>query len=363
MVKRVIKVMQILTDKNIGGAGHQLLALCGGINRDEFRVNVVLPKGALLRPKFEEMKISCIEMPYLAERYFSPMAIRGLRMKMEEFKPDIVHTHAALSGRIAAKLYGRCKIVHTRHSVFEPSAWQKRLGLFIGAANNFLSDAIIAVSPAARDNLLDLGTDNRKIHMIFNGMPPLREYSPGAKQALRKKYKIPPDAFVLAQIARLTEVKGQGDVLDAARNWSPIILMAGEGDTQQYLESRIKDEGLNNVRLLGFIDNVEEIHNLMDAQISASFGTEATSLALVQGMSLGKPAIVTDYGGNPYVIKDGENGLVIPTRNPAALRSAVEKLRTNPTLYAKLSEGARRIYKEHFTETEMVTQTESLYRR
>jgi len=366
-MKNKVRVLHVLTDSNIGGAGHHLLALLdkkNGICRNTFHLAVALPHGAKLTPLFENQDINCIELPHLAERSYSKAAVGALHNEMITFQPHIVHTHAALSGRLAARRYKKCKIVHTRHSVFEPPSWQKRFPArnFFGLLNNRLSDAIIAVSPAAKDNLLALGTQENKIHTIFNGMPPAKEYSPAERLELRRKYNISQDAFTLVQIARLTEVKGHDYVLDAAKNLpNALILLAGEGERRTHLEARIKNEGINNVRLLGFITEVEEIFAIMDVQLSASFGTEATSLALIHGMSVGKPAIVTNYGGNPYVISHEENGLLIPTRSSNALMEAVNKLQGNNSLYNHMSAKSREVYVARFTLEEMVRKTEQLY--
>jgi len=364
----MIRVMHILTDSNIGGAGHHLLALLSrenGLDRNIFQVQVVLPENARLIPLLESQGVHCIEVPYLAERSFSAHAIRIFCHIMHDFKPHIVHTHASLSGRIAARIYNKCRIVHTRHSVFEPRPMQTQFPIrqILGALNNHLSDAIIAVSPAAKDNLLALGVNSEKMHVIFNGMPQAKAYTVAERVALREKYNIPQDAFVLAQMARLTEVKGQNDVLTAAHELPAhvMVLIAGDGELRPHLEARIKNENIHNVRLLGFIEAVEEILAIMDVQLSASFGTEATSLALIQGMSVGKPAIVTDYGGNPYVIKDGENGIVVPTRHPSALADAVKRLCSDPDMYLRLAKGSCACYASHFTLEEMVKKTESLY--
>jgi len=360
------KILHILTDSNIGGAGHQMLALLNkenGLNRTEFDITVALPQGAKLLPALQAQDIHCIELPYLAEKSFSRKAVSVLLAEMKRIKPHIVHTHAALSGRIAAKIYGKCKIVYTRHSVFDPTPRQKKFPMrnVIGFVNNFFSHAIIAVSPAAVDNLIQLGTNPKKITTIFNGMPKARALD---RNTLRQKYDIPHDAFVLLQLARLTEVKGQNDVLTAAKLLpGALFLIAGDGELRPHLEKRIKSEGITNVRLLGFITEVEELLAIMDVQLSASFGTEATSLSLVQGMSVGKPAVVTDYGGNPYVIQDGENGLIVPTHNPAALAQAIEKLQTFPELQKNMATKAREIYALKFTVEKMVSETTILYRK
>jgi len=354
------RVLHIITDSNIGGAGHHLLALLK--NRENAKV--VLPIGALLIPSLKKLAIPYVELPHLAEKSFSWKAIRVLLKEMRNFKPEIVHTHAALSGRVAARLYRRCKVVHTRHSVFEPKVWQTRFPMrqLFGALNNALSDAIIAVSPAARDNLLALGVRNRKIHVIFNGMPKIESFPNNVIIKLKKKYNVPPNDFVVVQIARLTEVKGHKDVLDALKNAEDItVLMAGEGELRPLLERRIETENIQNIKLLGFIDEVEEILNIADVQISASFGTEATSLALIQGMSIGLPSVVTDFGGNPYVVEHMENGLVVPTLTPSSIYAAVEKIQSDDDLHASMKVFAMKNYESAFTVEKMVTNTENLY--
>jgi glycosyltransferase involved in cell wall biosynthesis len=180
----------------------------------------------------------------------------------------------------------------------------------------------------------------------------------------REALGLPPDAFVLAHIARLTPVKGHDYVLDAAKRCPDVyFLIAGDGELSEQLARRVQAEGLKNVRLLGFVKDTDSLMNLMDAQINASYGTEATSLALVSGMSLGKPAIATDYGGNPYVIQHEQNGLIVPHKNAEALAQAITRLQTDTALYQGLRSGALSRYEASFTDTEMARQTQDLYRK
>jgi glycosyltransferase involved in cell wall biosynthesis len=370
----MIKVLHIISDSNIGGAGHQLLALLQAMDKASFNMEVVLPQKSQLVPLLRERGVPYTEAPFLAERSFSRKAVWRLQKIIINKNPHIVHTHAALSGRVAARMlrrmlwwntdYVNTRIVYTRHSVFYNPVPDKKF-IIRGWINNFLCDAAIAVSPAARDNLLAEGLDPAKITVIYNGMNPANKAAD--KAALYKKYSIPPHAFVLAQCARLTEIKGQDYTLDAAKALAHdrdiIFLIAGDGPLQPHLEQRVRDEKINNVRLLGFIDAVDEIFNIMDVQINASYGTEATSLALVSGMSLGKPAIATDYGGNPYVIEEGVNGLLIPCHNAEALQTAIKRLKNDRDLYEKCSMGALKRYEERFTAKKMALDTEALYRK
>ncbi len=85
-----------------------------------------------------------------------------------------------------------------------------------------------------------------------------------------------------------------------------------------------------------------ELLNILDVQLNASYGTEATSMALLEGMSLGLPSIASDYGGNPWVIQDGENGLLFPTKDSQALADAMARMIDQPQLREKLSRGSKK---------------------
>jgi len=198
--------------------------------------------------------------------------------------------------------------------------------------------------------------------MIFNGMPPVKGFTTEEARGLKRKYGIPDGVFTLAIIARLAEVKGHDDILDAAKAVpDALILVAGDGERETHLKERIAREGIANVKLVGFIEKVDEIIAITDALLNASFGTEASSLSLIMGMSAGLPAVVSDYGGNPYLVRDGVNGLVVRTRDPVAMADGIRRLMSDPELYARLSEGALRVYYDGFTGEKMASATEDVY--
>jgi len=80
-------------------------------------------------------------------------------------------------------------------------------------------------------------------------------------------------------------------------------------------------------------------------------------------MSISKPAVATEYGGNPYVIQFGEGGLLVPPRNPSELARTIMRLYDDTALYDSVSLGARQIYLRCFTLDGMVNSTAELYRK
>ena len=359
------KILHIITDVNIGGAGHHLLALLNNLGKD-FTAEVVVPEKSRLIPLLRERNVKYHEVPYIAAQSYSRAGTKVLRRKIKEIRPHIVHTHASLSGRIAARKYGKCKIVNTVHSAYPVPPWRKRFPFkqFSGRVNNKYSDRIIAVSPVTKRILLDMGTAEKKIRVILNGMPPAKEFSSSELSTLREKYNVPQDAFVVSYIARIAQIKGHDCVLDAARElpYNVVILFAGDGDYESHIKSRIEKESLRNVKMLGFVEKVDEILAITDVQINASHVSEATSLSLVSGMSAGKPAIVTNFSGNPYVIENDVNGLLVPPCDPQALDDAITRLRQDKGLYARLCEGAKLRYKQKFSARRMAEETEKVYR-
>ena len=117
----------------------------------------------------------------------------------------------------------------------------------------------------------------------------------------------------------------------------------------------------DNVIFTGFIPDIDKLMAMTDIQVNASYGTEATSLALLEGMSIGIPAVVSDFGGNPGVIKNGENGFVVAKQNSAALKKGIEKLLTDDELYAEMSKRSVEMFNKTFTSKKMTENTEKLY--
>lgn len=364
----MIRVLEVSSDSNIGGAGKCILTFLKTFNRNKFEVAVVMPKGSLLKSETEKLDIKVYEAEHLAEKSFDFKAVFGLVKLFKELKPDIVHTHASMSARIAAKICG-ISIVYTRHSVFPPP--KKLCGgigkLINGFVNNHTADRIIAVAEAAKENITVTGVDPKKTEVILNGVEPLTAYDDSKKREIKEYFGICEGESVAVMAARMTEVKGHKYFVEAARILKEKgikfkFIIAGTGDTEGEVKAQIKDLGLEEqVLMIGFAENVEPIMNIMDVQVNCSYGTEATSLSLLEGMSLGKPAVVTDFGGNPGVIQDGINGYLMPTHNSQILAECLEKLFCNKEAYEKMSRECKRIYGERFTADVYARAVERVY--
>ncbi len=366
------KVLNVISDTNVGGAGRALLTYLKYMNREEYQAAVVVPRGSLLIERIRALDIKVFEVDAMSDRSMDHTAIKMLRSVMDRYQPDIVHTHGSFSGRVAGRRSG-CAVVYTRHSVF-PVSGKLRRGpgrLANKLINEHYSDRIIAVSPAAAENLTDAGISDQRIDIVYNGVERLIPPSEEQKEALRQELGIQPGVFTAAILARVIDYKGHMDILEAAASLKAQgcrfhFLFAGTGDDAyvQQVEERIRELDLTDcVSMLGFRSDVANILSILDLQLNASYGTEATSLSLLEGFSLGVPAVVSDYGGNPYVVKNGENGLVFRTRDTDGLANAVGRLIRDRELLAHLSDGAKACYEQQFTAQTYASNVENIYRK
>jgi len=366
----VIRVLNIISDTNIGGAGRCVLNFLKYYDRGNFEVKVALPRNSLLKPEVERLDTQAIEVDGISDKSLDWGAIGALRRVIRAERPQVVHTHGAMSGRIAGRLAG-VGVVYTRHSVFPvPARLSRQPGKFLnGRVNEFFADEIIAVAEAAKDNLTDSGIRPERVTVLLNGVEPVTPLDGPELVRARERFGVKEGDFTVGILARLEEVKGHRYLIEAVRllreQGRPVgLIAAGAGACEEALKAQAQALGLEDaVRFPGFVRDIPALLSVLDVQANASFGTEATSLALLEGMSLGLPAVVTDYGGNPGVIQEGENGFLVPTHDAAALADRLARLMDDRGLYDRLSAGARRLYRERFTVQMYAGKIEEVYRR
>ena len=365
----MIRILNIISDTNIGGAGRVILNYLRYADRNKFETLVAIPRGSLLKPLLEEAEVTVYEVDGMADCSYASQDVKALQALIRRVKPDLVHTHGALSGRIAAK---RCHVpvVYSRHSAvpvpaklkYPPGRWVNKL------LNEHYADHIIAVSPATRDNLTEGGISPKKITVVMNGVAPVSPISDGEKAALRQSLGLEPDVFTFGILARIEDYKGHLYLVYAAkllkdRGYSNFrILVAGTGAFEEEVTRAVTEMGVEDVvQMLGFRSDAAALLNILDVQLNASYGTEATSMALLEGMSLGLPTIASDYGGNPFVITSGQNGLLFPSKDSAALADAMAELMDHPEEVSIMREKALETYQSRFTGEVFARNTEQIY--
>ena len=151
------------------------------------------------------------------------------------------------------------------------------------------------------------------------------------------------EGFALGVAGRLTEQKALEDTLAAlARVPRVALLVLGDGPERAALERRAAQLDLSDrVRFLGAgtRDDVMVLFRAVDAALLTS-AWENLPHTLLEALAAGTPVIATAVGGIPEVVRDGENGLLVPPRDVAAAASAIDRLVRDEVLRASLAAAA-----------------------
>ena len=358
----MIHVFQVVSDTNVGGAGRYLLNYLRHFDRNAFYVTVLLPQNSSLKnmvTAFADVRI--IEVPYMADKSYDRRCVAFLTKLFQKKEIDIIHTHASLSARIAARKAKIKTVISTRHCI-EPIGRAPIVKLK-NVLNNYLCDYYIAVSDAVRYNLIQSGIKEHKIRSISNGVDPIRRLSDEEKAEIRNRYGIK-DETVFGIFARLEPVKGHRYFIEAAKQYLSSggkgkFLIVGDGSLRDELTEQAKP--FEDIIFTGYVKDTTELLNITNVNVLAS-ESEAMSLAILEAMSLGIPTVATAVGGNGQLISNGVNGILTPYKDSNLMAEAFFKLSEDASFYAVNSENAAILFEQAFTAKIMVDNLERLYK-
>lgn len=357
-------VIHIISDHDIGGAGRYLLTLVGSCDRTAWRIKVICPPDGQLAAELRRLGVAIIPLPD-SDRSFSVQSLRHLVSVLRRERPDIVHTHASLSGRIAARLAGVPVVIMTRHTIGSeavPGGARRFANRLI--ATRF-TDTIIAVSDATARVLVAQGVPRGMIRVIRNGTdirPTVPTVDPAALRAELGLAGGP----LIGVIARLSPEKGHEVLLKA---WPAVLaqhpdaqcLLVGAGVAEERLRAEVERLGLTGkVIFAGYRADVGAITSLLTALVLPSH-SEALGLVLLEAMARGMPVVATRVGGVPEVVTSGRDGLLVPPADPSTMAEAINSLLGDPALARALGEAGRHTVSERFDAARNTAAVTELY--
>lgn len=360
-----IKVLHVLTDRNIGGAGRWLLYYLKYHNRDVFEVKAVLPHDSLLVDAVKALDVPVIAMEEMEDKSFDKKAMKALVKLFREEKPDIVHTHASMTARMAARAAMVPSIFNTKHCMESaPGILPKKI--VRREVNAAFSDKIIAVSRAVRRSMVHAGTHPEQIAVVYNGIEPIAIPTAEEKAELLASFGGRPGEKAVGMVARLEEVKDHETFLLGAQNVlekrkDVRFYIVGDGSLREELERRVYELGISEwVTFTGFIKDVEKIEAALDIAVITS-KAEALCLSIIESNIAGVPAVGTDSGGVAEVIKHGENGFLVPVGDAEELAERIEELLADDAKRKAFGAHAKKHAESMFMADKMTKRIEKLY--
>ena len=360
-----MRIMHTESSGGLGGQEFRTLIESEGMMQRGHEVLLVAQMGSCMERLARKAGIAV--KPIHMNRWTLPNGIRAVSKLINQFSPDIIHTHGSTDtwiAGIAARLSPRHPIlIRTRHNATPISTgWMSRL------LYEKLADRIITTGETIRRSMqIRNGFDQTRIISIPTGIDlrKLRNGSHGSR--LREDLAIPPGAVLVGMVGFLRFEKGALYFVDAAKHllqFAPQcwFCIAGSGPIEAKVRARIHALGLEQrVHLLGYRDDIPRILSAIDVLVLPTTRNEGISQVVLQAFGLEKPVVATDTGGTREVVTHGRTGLLVPPANARALAESVEQIITHAETSKQMGINGRRLVEHHYTLDRMMDATERVY--
>jgi glycosyltransferase involved in cell wall biosynthesis len=298
-----------------------------------------------------------VELLYERRRY-DQHVVHRLRQLVEAHRPQILETHHVKSHCLVALsgLWRRYTWVAFHHGYTQTDVrvraynhvdrWSLRHAAHVVTTNEAFSRML-----AAR------GVPAPRITVLHNGvreMPVL----PAAVAAARQALGLAEGERVVLAIGRLSREKGHAHLIRAAAGWrnGARLVIVGDGPERQALARLACQLGIGSrVLLAGAATHVAPFYAMADVFVLPSL-SEGSPNVLLEAMACGLPVVATRVGGVPEIAAHGATALLGPSKDPAFLAGAVDRLFADPDLGSRLGAAARRtVLSRHTPEKRALT--------
>lgn len=313
---------------------------------------------------FKGLKDNFRLITYLISLFFNLIIV------IRKYDIEIIHAHSTiptgLIGVIVAKIIGKSVFI-TAHGMdinnFENHPLFKRLLAF--SLNN--CSKTIAVSGDLAKKMISLGISKNKIMISRNAVDTDR-FKPFKNEALRNIHKIKDNDILLLFVGYLDTFKGIFELINAfydvnKRNKNSMLMIIGEGPKYDELKKKVFELDLEkSVIFTGKVSpvNVHEYYQSADIFVLPSY-TEGIPISILEAMACGLPIVSSDVGGIPEVVKDCENGFLVPPKDKKQLAVKLDVLIEDSNLRKKFAKNSIQIINDEFNIKNKIHELIKLY--
>ncbi|GBC97341.1 Putative glycosyltransferase EpsD [bacterium HR16] len=361
-------ILFLINSLAYGGAETQLVRVATRLKRRGWDVKVVtlIPPTAYV----DELEQESIPVTTLGMRRKipDPRAILRLARMVRLWKPDIVHSHmvhANLLARVTRLFAPVPVLISSARSIIEGG----RLREVLYRLTDPLCDMTTHVCRVGAERYVKTGiVPAHKMRHIPNGID-TDLFRPDGEMRARGRCELGvSESFVWLAVGRFEVPKDYPNLLTAYARVAQshphsLLLLAGDGPLRSEMEGIVCSLGIQHrVRFLGVRRDVLQLMNAADAYVMSS-SREGLPNVLLEAHATGLPVVATDVGGNREIVRDGESGFIVPSRNPDALARAMQHLMSvSERERSQMGAVGRQHIIENYSMEHVVQQWENLYR-
>jgi len=357
-----IRTLHINTERTWRGGEQQTFSLVEGLASRGHQVTLVCQAGSPLHDHARVLPIEALAMRVHGE--IDLVAMFRLASTLRKRAIDIVHmhtSHAHTLGCAGAALARRGKCVVSRRVDFSirrsfASRWKYRWNV----------DRYIAISHAIKGVMVNDGIDDSRISVVHSGID-LSRFEGIEPADIRGELGLDRDTPLIGNVAHMADHKGQSYLIDAMPSIlselpAAHLVIAGAGEMYDELVAQVARLGIErSVSFLRFRTDVPALLKALNVFVMSSH-MEGLGTSILDAMACGTPVVGTNVGGIPEIISDGENGLLVPARNPEKLAGAIVRVLNDSNLAARFAETGRMTVERGFTVDTMVEGNLAAYR-
>lgn len=387
------RILRIINRLNLGGPAFNVANLSHGL-APEFETLVLSGEIDTTEASAEFiLKEKGIHAKYIKgmRREISPLhdmdAYKQIVSVIKEFKPDIVHTHAAKAGTLGRLAAWNAKvpvIVHTFHGhVFHSYFSPLKTRVFIGIERSLarVSHAIVAISDVQKQDLVDKFkiAPSSKTHVIPLGFDLNRFDSNKAEKRIsfRNQFKLKDDCIAVGLIGRIVPVKNHSMFLNAWKSITDNIkvpvhaFIVGDGEDRDKTEmlcrelgiiynTREKTEENATLTFTSWMEDVDRVMAGLDVVALTSFN-EGTPVSLIEAQAAGKPVVSTEVGGIKDAVIPGGSAFLVASDDIRGFSLALKTLLEDPGKRMEMGKAGTRFVMEKFDVQRLTRDMRTLY--
>ncbi len=352
-----------------GGTEKAVLTLLAGLDRTCWRPVLFHRPEPGLKPLLDQagaLDVPTREVPWLRGMHAGRQLLEIVRALRAE-RVSVFHAHlhwplACKGGILGATLARVPAIVATAH-LFVPLDWSRMIHFQQRVTATRVHRYIAVSNGVARQLRQVFDVPASKISVVHNAVP---AGAAGGRpdQALRTAWAGSTGRRVVLTAARLAPQKGQRYLLEAAALLPDVhFVLAGDGPDKDQLCAQANELHLSDrVTFLGHRTDVPDLLANCDVFVLPSL-FEGLPLTVLEAMSACKPVVATAVEGTDEVVTDGENGLLVPPRDPEALAHAIRTLLDNPALARRLALAGKARVRSEFSAAVMARRVSDVYQQ
>lgn len=292
-------------------------------------------------------RAGALAIPLSLRRSLDPTATAALVKLCDELGVDVLHAHSPKDAWLCAPLHAAGVAVVRSRQITNPVKpdWHRSVVYRRGC-----SRVIAAAACIRRDLIARNGVAPDRVTVIGEGVD-LTEFNPGRDgSAFRRDFAVANDEVLFGLVAMIRPEKGHLTYLAAAETvlaqcptarFAIVGCGTGACELEHELRGRLmRRQGSYDrgpIFMAGFRTDAPLVMAALDVLVVPSHA-EAQSLVVPQAFATGRPVIASRVGGLPELVRDGENGLLVPSGDPNALAAAMQKLVDHPALRRALGQ-------------------------